>query len=172
MPHWLATQDAQQARTWLKRFDPAYWTVDFPRPMMAAVTTPVAHGLRVDLAFYHKDDLAGLIWTAEDKVDHPLLAYETSRDFRHCRLRFRWRSSGVKALDAVNGPTLKIEGRDATGAAKTWYVRLWNYAVGTPTDAVMTLDFDAMAGGFGAGGEPVWAGDIDRMFVSMVPHDV
>ena len=171
MEYWLATAADQQARTWLTRFDPVYWTVDFPRPMMAAVTTTGPHALRLDLAFYRKNDLAGLIWWAEDRVDHPLLAYETSRDFRRCVLSFRWRSAGVKPLDAVNGPTLTIEGRDAGGTGRSWYVRLWNYAVGDPEDAVVRLDFGALDGGFLLPGEadPVWAGDVDRMFVSMVP---
>ena len=80
--------------------------------------------------FLSEDDLAGLIWEAEDRWDHPLLRYETSRDFRNCRLAFRWRSGGVIALDGVNGPTLTVEGRDAEGEAATWYVRLWNYADG------------------------------------------
>jgi hypothetical protein len=172
MPHWRATAASQQRRTWVKRFDPVYWTVNFPRPMMAGVTTTGPHGLRVDLSFYRKDDLAGLIWDAVDTVDHPLLAYETSRDFRRCVLKFRWRSAGVKALDAINGPTLTIEGRNALGVAKSWYVRLWNYAVGSPTDVVVSLDFGALDGGFTLPGEadPVWAGDIDRMFVSLVPE--
>src|SRR3546814_5396743 len=74
-------------------------------------------------------------------------------------------------LDAVNGPTLTIEGRDANGAARSWYVRLWNYAVGTPSDAVVRLNFDDLDGGFLLPGEadPVYAGDIDRLFISMVP---
>ena len=57
--------------------------------------------------------------------------------------------------------------------ARAWYVRLWNYAVGTPTDAVVTLDFDAMQGGFLLPDEadPVHAGDIDRLFLSLVPAD-
>ncbi len=171
MPYWLATAAAQQRKTWVKRFDPVYWTANFPRPMMAGVTTTGPHGLRVDLSFYRTDDLAGLIWDAVDTVDHPLLAYETSRDFRRCQLQFRWRSSGVKVLDAISGPTLTIEGRDEAGVAKAWYVRLWNYAVGTPTDAVVTIDFGALDGGFTLPGEAdrVWAGDIDRMFVSLVP---
>ncbi|MDB5702171.1 MAG: hypothetical protein JWL66_2370 [Sphingomonadales bacterium] len=173
MAYWLATAASRRTTIWVKRFDPVYWTVDFPRPTMAAVTTPMdlaggPHGLRVDAVFYRKDDLAGLIWASVDTVDHPLLGYETSRDYRKTQLQFRWRSAGMKALDAINGPTLTIEGRDAAGVAYSWYVRLWNYAVGSPTDAVISLDFAALNGGFALPGEavPVWAGDIDRMFVA------
>jgi uncharacterized protein (TIGR02217 family) len=141
--------------------------------MVASVVTTGPASLRVDAVFYKADDLAGVIWEAEDRFDHPLLKYETLRDFRDCRLRFRWRSSGVMALDAINGPTLTIEGRDAAGVARSWYVRLWNYAVGTPEDAVVSLDFGAMVGGYELpeDSDLVWAGDIDRMFVSVVPAD-
>lgn len=157
--------------SFIKRFDARFWTVDFPRPMMASVTTIAADALRVEAIFYKADDLAGLIWDAEDGDDHPLLAYETARDFRGCTLRFRWRSGGIIPLNAINGPTLTIEGRDAAGAARTWLVRLWNYASGDPEDATIRLDFDALDGGFLLPGEAdrVWAGDIDRMFVSLVP---
>lgn len=172
MGWWLARERTVQAESVISRFDPRFWTVNFPRPMMAAVTATAPDALRVDAVFYRQDDLAGLIWEAEDRHDHPLLAYETSRDFRGCRLRFRWRSSGVLPLDAVNGPVLTIEGRDQSGAARAWYVRLWNYASGAPEDAVVTIDFAAVDGGFLLPGEadPVWAGDIDRMFVSLVPQ--
>jgi hypothetical protein len=159
----------------MTRFDPLYWTVDFPRPMMAAVTTVAADALRVDAVFYNRDDLAGLIWESADRHDHPLLRYDTARDYRACRLSFRWRSAGVLALDAVNGPVLTIEGRDADGTPRAWYVRLWNYARGTPEDARIAIDFAALDGGFLLPGErdPVWAGDVDRMFVSLVApgHD-
>jgi uncharacterized protein (TIGR02217 family) len=151
----------------VKRFDARYWTVDFPRPMMASVVTTGPRSLRVDALFYRADDLAGLIWESEDRHDHPLLRYETARDFRTCRLSFRWRSGGIVPLDAPNGPTLTIEGRDEAGAARSWYVRLWNYASGVPEDAQVTLDFAAIGGGW-TGEDPVWAGDIDRMFVSLV----
>lgn len=169
MGYWLCRERSGQEGAFVKRFDARFWTVDFPRPMMASVVTTAPDALRVDAVFYRRDDLAGLIWWAEDRYDHPLLAYETSRDFRRCVLRFWWRSSGVIALDAINGPTLTIEGRDASGAPQSWYVRLWNYAVGEPEDAAVTLDFDALADGFEPGGEAVWAGDVDRMFISLVP---
>ncbi|MES3047610.1 DUF2460 domain-containing protein [Sphingomonas faeni] len=173
MAHWLCSARSVQVEGLVSRFDPRFWTVDFPRPMMASVVTTGPASLRVDAVFYKADDLAGVIWEAVDRFDHPLLKYETSRDFRDCRLRFRWRSSGVMALDAINGPTLTIEGRDAAGVARSWYVRLWNYAVGTPEDAVVSLDFGVMVGGFELpeDSDPVWAGDIDRMFVSVVPPE-
>ena len=167
MGHWLAPPGSAKVFGTVKRFDARYWTVDFPRPMMASVVTTGPRSLRVDALFYRTNDLAGLIWECEDRHDHPLLRYETQRDFRRCRLSFRWRSGGIVPLDAPHGPTLTIEGRDAAGAARSWFVRLWNYASGSAEDAEVALDFAALAGGW-SGDEPVWAGDIDRMFVSLV----
>ncbi len=173
MGYCLTTDRVGRSEGFVSRFDPRFWSVNFSRPMMAAVTTTGADSLRIDCVFYRQDDLAGLIWEAEDRFDHPLLAYETARDFRACRLSFRWRSSGIRALDVTNGPVLTIEGRDAGGVARSWYVRLWNYAVGTPEDAVVAIDFASVIGGYLLPDEAdaVFAGDIDRMFVSLVPPD-
>ncbi len=171
MSYWLAKPGDAQVSAFVKRFDPRFWTVNFPRPMMASVTTTGPHSLRADCVFYKENDLCGLIWEAEDRFDHPLLAYETSRDFRGCTLSFDWLSSGIMPLDAINGPTLTIEGRDENGVARSWYVRLWNYASGTATGATITLDFAALNGGFTLPDEAVavWAGDVDRMFIALVP---
>jgi uncharacterized protein (TIGR02217 family) len=170
MSYWLATRRTVQQADVIQRFDPRFWTVDFPRPAMAAVTTAAPDALRVDAVFQKADDLVGLIWESEDRWDHPLLAYETRRDYARLTLSFRWRSAGVLPLDAINGPTLTIEGRNAAGVARAWYVRLWNYATGTPTDAQVTLPFSTLAGGFLLPGEadPVYPSDIDRMFISLV----
>lgn len=171
MAYWLCKQRKRQESRPVMRFDPRFWTLNFPRPMMASVISTGAESLRVDAAFYRANDLAGLIWESADRWDHPLLAYETNRDYRRLTLAFRWRSGGVMPLDAINGPTLTIEGRDAAGAPKSWYVRLWNYATGTPEDALITLPFSAIDGGFAlpADADPLFAGDIDRMFISIVP---
>ena len=169
----LVAAEPHHRKGWIKRFDPRFWTVNFARPMMASVGTTGPQALRVETVFYRNQDLAGLIWESEDRWDHPLLAYETARDFRHVQLAFRWRSGGVKPLDALHGPTLTIEGRDAAGNPRAWYVRLWNYAEGTGEDALIRLDFGALEGGYllPDEGDPVWAGDVDRMFVSLVPPD-
>ncbi|WP_353200768.1 DUF2460 domain-containing protein [Sandarakinorhabdus sp.] len=172
MRWWLASAADRQATRAVRRFDPRWWLVDFPRPMMASVVTDGPETVVVALEFQRRNDLAGLIWESADRWSHKLCALETRRDYRGLLWRFRWQSSGdVLPLDAINGPVLTIEGRDAGGAARTWYVRLWNYASGTSTDAEVRLDFDALAGGFllPAEADPVWAGDIDRMFVSLVP---
>ncbi|WIW87238.1 DUF2460 domain-containing protein [Sphingobium sp. V4] len=171
--YWLADARRGQEAGVLKRFAATHWTVNFPRPMMADVVTTAPDAVRVDAVFYGSGDLAGLIWEAEDRWSHPLLAYETSRDFRHCVLSFRWRSSGLRKLDETHGPTLTIEGRDEAGNPRAWYVRLWNHASGGPEDAVVTLDFAALVGGYELpeDADPVWAGDVDRMFISLVPPD-
>ncbi|NCP19363.1 MAG: DUF2460 domain-containing protein [Erythrobacter sp.] len=169
MAYWLASARKGQEHDHIQRFDPRFWTVNFPRPMMASVVTTAPDALRVTCEFHHSGELAGLIWASEDTLDHPLHAYATDRDYAHTVLSFHWRSGGVIALDAVNGPTLTIEGRDAAGNARSWYVRLWNYADGSPEDALVTLPFSSLESGFAVPGEPVHPGDIDRMFISLVP---
>ena len=79
MADWLASARNGQEYDHIQRFDPRFWTVNFPRPMMASVVTTGADALRVDATFYGSGDLAGLIWEAVDGWSHPLLAYETAR---------------------------------------------------------------------------------------------
>ncbi len=171
MAYWLCNHRRAQESVPLMRFDPRFWTLNFPRPMMASVVTTGPESLRVDAVFYRSNDLAGLIWESADIWDHPLLAYETNRDYRRLTVMFRWQSNGILPLDVINGPTLTIEGRDQAGQPKNWYVRLWNYAQGTPNDAIITLPFSQLEGGFLLPDEadPVFAGDIDRMFISLAP---
>lgn len=168
MAFWLARERQGQASDWIARFDPRFWTVNFPRPAMASLVATGPDALRVDCVFHHRDELVGLIWDSQDTLSHPLLGYATQHDYRRGTLKMRWRSGGLRALDQTHGPTLTIEGRDATGQSRSWFVRLWNYAVGTPEDARITLPFSELRAGFAAGGEPVEAADIDRMFVSLV----
>ncbi|MFV0645793.1 MAG: DUF2460 domain-containing protein [Sphingomonadaceae bacterium] len=169
MSFWLASHRSVQHHSAIQRFDPRFWTINFPRPMMASLVTTGPDSLRMDCEFHHASALAGLIWESKDRLDHPLLAYATNRDYTRGTLSFRWRSSGIIPLDEANGPTLTIEGRDAAGQPRVWYIRLWNYADGLPEDARITLAFSALESGFSLPGEPVWPGDIDRMFISLVP---
>lgn len=171
MGFWLAEQRTSQRSNTIQRFDPRFWTINFPRPMMASVVTTAPDALRVDAIFYNSDELAGLIWDSEDGLDHPLLAYETLTDYSRLSWRFRWRSSGIMPLDSVHGPTLTIEGYDAQGNPRSWYVRLWNYASGTSEDAYVSLEFSVLDGGFLLPGEadPVDPANIDRLFISIVP---
>ncbi|WP_265561947.1 DUF2460 domain-containing protein [Sphingomicrobium arenosum] len=169
--HWLTRPGEHLEKGWLKRFDPEHWTVDFPRGTIACIVTGTdGHSLEVEAEFLRRGDLVGLIWESEDRWSHPAHARATSRDYSGTRLSFRWQSTGLIGLDQPNGPTLTIEGRDAQGVARSWYVRLWNYAEGTAQNARIELDFDSLAGGWAAD-DPVAAGDIERLFVSLAPHD-
>jgi hypothetical protein len=40
MAFWLAAKRQGQDSDWIQRFDPRFWTIDFPRPMMASAITP------------------------------------------------------------------------------------------------------------------------------------
>lgn len=168
MAYYLASERRGQQTSFIQRFDPRFWTVNFPRPAMASVITKSASSIQIDVELHHEGELVGLIWDSVDSLDHPLLAYETNRDYSNTTLSFRWQSQGIVALDAINGPTLTIEGRDASGNAQTWFVRLWNYATGSPTDAFIELPFSALESGFTLPGTPVHPADIDRMFISLV----
>lgn len=172
MNHWFTRADAPIVKTHVKRFDPLHWTLDFPRGSIASVVTSAdGHGLSVEAEFLRKGDLVGLIYETEDRFAHPAHARETGRDYSNSVLSFHWASNGIIALDALNGPTLTIEGRDAAGNPYIWLVRLWNYAQGTPTSADVTLDFNALDGGFSlpADADRVDPRAIDRMFISLVP---
>ncbi len=171
MAFWLTRERRAQESSFIQRFDPRFWTVNFPRPAMASVVTTSADSMQIDVELHNDGELVGLIWDSVDSLDHPLLAYETNRDYSNTVLRFRWQSEGVIPLDAVNGPTLTIEGRDVAGNAQTWFVRLWNYAAGNPTDASIELRFSELVSGFTLPGTPIHPGDIDRMFISLVAPD-
>lgn len=174
MNYWFTSADAPVGTNFVKRFDPLHWTVDFPRGTVASIVVdPSAHKLTVEAEFLRRGDLVGLIFESEDRHAHPAHARETARDYSRTKLCFRWRSTGAVPLDQVNGPTLTIEGQDSSGAPRSWYVRLWNYATGTPEDAKVTIDFDALDGGYTlpAEAERVNPSAIDRMFISIVPPD-
>ena len=59
MPYWLASRRRGQEHDHIQRFDPRFWTVNFPRPMMASVVTTAPDALRVTCEFHHQGALAG-----------------------------------------------------------------------------------------------------------------
>ncbi|NJC06931.1 uncharacterized protein (TIGR02217 family) [Sphingomonas kaistensis] len=172
MRHWLTRDDRRLRRDVIKRFEPSHWTVDFPRGSMACVVShPGETRLTATATFGRKGDLVGLIFTTIDEAVHVAHRRHAITNYSRCTLRFRWRSIGLAQLDAVNGPSLTIEGRDEAGNERIWYVRLWNYATGSGSDATVELPFDRLMAGFqiDENSERIHVGDISRMFISLVP---
>lgn len=168
--YFLATTKDRRSPTAMNRFDPRFWVLNFPRPMMSTIRTLSATSMKVECNWLLEGDLGGFIWESVDNYDHTLTSYETNKDYSGLIFTFNWDSINVKPLDQTQGPTLTIEGRDAAGNARTWYVRLWNYKTsGTSTNCVISLNFDALDGGFNlpADADRVYPGDIDRMFISL-----
>ena len=112
--------------------------------------------------------LVGLIWESEDRFDHLLLSYDTDRDYSRTTLSFRWQSEGYPAAGCGAWTDAHHRRTRRHRAARTWYVRLWNYADGAPDDATVTLPFSQLREGWLADGAAVEPAEIDRMFISLV----
>lgn len=157
--------------TALQRFDPVFWLTNFgPIPMVASITIPRENSVRVDAISYGESDLTGFIWNSEDTKDHPMLRYETNKDYRNVTLEFTWIPFGPVAPlnDEQISPTLAMEGRDESGNPKVYFIRLYNYA----TDLLdgswrVSIDFDTAIAGWDETEEPLYAGDVDNIFISI-----
>lgn len=166
---YLASRNDRIATETRKRFDPLFWTTNFPNTMMASVRQTGPDSLLMDAIFHERGHLAGLIWESVDTVDHPTTAYDTKKDYRNCVLDFDYVLTGdVKAMDEVEGMVLTIEGRDAGGSPRIYYLQLYFCRTsGTGTAGHCTVDFSDLPDE--VGGASIYAGDVDRMFISLVP---
>ncbi|WP_298399544.1 DUF2163 domain-containing protein [Sphingobium sp.] len=150
----------------IRRFEPAYWTVDFPIAMMATVVTTGPNSLRLKALFRTNRDLMGLIWEVEDRDDHGAYAYPRRKDYRGCVLEFDWASSGIRQIDRLQSVTLTVE----TFTHGTHFIRIWNYKTsGTPDACHIRMVFDqSTRSGFYADTFVPWE-DVRRMFISLQP---
>lgn len=154
------------ANSTIRRFEPAYWTVDFPIAMMATLVTTDANSMRMKAVFRTNRDLMGIIWEVEDQDDHGVYAYPRRKDHRGCILEFDWVSSGIRPMDLLQSVTLTVE----TFTSGTHFVRIWNYKTsGTPDNCNIRLAMDetTKSGFFGDTNVP-WE-DVRRMFISVQP---
>ena len=125
MAFWLADQREGQASDWIQRFDPRFWTVNFPAPNGRIRYHDGHDGFRVDANFLRKQDLAGLIWESVDRHRPPAARLShPAATTRAASLRSAGTRPGSFRSTLPNGPTFTIEGRDESGAPRTWYVRL------------------------------------------------
>jgi uncharacterized phage protein (TIGR02218 family) len=154
------------ANSTIRRFEPAYWTVDFPIAMMATLVTTGANAMRLKALFRTNRDLMGLIWAIEDQDDHGAYAYPRRKDYRGCNLSFDWASSGIRPMDKLQSVTLTVE----TFNSGTHFIRIWNYKTsGTPNNCHISITFDASTlSGYYSDTTVPWA-DVKRMFISLLP---
>lgn len=131
----------------IRRFEPAYWTIDHPLTASASVTTSGANALRLSAQLRTKGDIVGLKWESEDRWSAQSLKYLTSTNYGGCVLEFDYSLSGLPGLNDTHGLVLTVT--DTDGAA--YYVKLSNYITsGTGTSGHIRLDFAGapVMGGF------------------------
>ena len=170
MTFWLARERRAQESTFMQRFDPRLLDGQLPAPRDGL------GGVRIG-----PDALRGRC-RAPSRGRNGRLESGTAR-IRSITLCWPTRPTAIirtPACASAGNPRESISlnqppradpydrGRDASGAPRTWYVRLWNYAEGTPSDAVITLPFSTLEDGYSLPGEPIYPADIDRMFISLV----
>ncbi len=146
-----------------QKFDARFWTLSNTVTMTASLSSVGDNEVNASGTFPNKNDMASIIWESTD--------FNNSKDYRGITLAFDYEGTNIPTIDATYGSTLTIEGRDEADAPVTYYIRLNNYVTST-TGGVshIELDFDTIMGGW-TPTVPVFAGDIDRMYLSFVPTD-
>ncbi len=136
----------------VRRFEPAYWHINMPMSISAALTTTGPDGLRLDAVLRRKNDLVGLKWSSRDDLSHPQLGYLESRNYVGTVWDFAFRVTGLPGLDAgaeiedVPGIVMTV----TDDAGQDYFIRLANYLTsGTAQAGTLHLDF---------AGAPVFAG--------------
>src|ERR1044072_3659441 len=150
----------------MQRFDPAYFTINFNKESAASLVATSANSLLVTIDFRTTQDLTGLYWWSTDNYSHTNYRYATNTDYSTTVLEFDFVLNNIRAIDALNGPTLAVQHVDTT----TQFVRIWNYLTsGTNMAGPSKLDFANVKAGFTATDAVDWT-TIDNMFLSLV-HD-
>lgn len=152
----------------MRKFEPAYWTVNFNTACAGALTTPGADEMKVTINFRTEGDLVGLIWESADTISHPLCRYKTSNDYSSNKIEFDLVMVGIAPIDAEIPPTLTVEHIDGSFS----YVRLFNYTTSLAPDGLsghVSLDFASVFGGWTATDAVDWT-SVKRMFISLIPE--
>lgn len=150
--------------TTIRRFEPAYWQVDFNVDSIASLVSPSPNELLLTVAFRTTWDLTGLKWMTTDTVDHPLCQYATDTDYSTTVLEFDWVSSGIRGPHEANGPTIAVTHTDSS----VQYVRFSNYLTsGIPTNGHYRLDFSTVGAGW-EGLDPIDWTTVDNLLLSVM----
>ena len=148
----------------MQRFDPRYWCVNFNTTAAGSVICTADDALLVTCNFRTDADLIGLYWYSDDTYSHANYRYESNYDYSTTILDFDFVLTNIRALDAVNGPTLTINHLDGT----VDYVRLSNYITsGTSSAGHVHLAFASVGSGWDGTGTIDWT-TVSNLMLSLV----
>lgn len=151
----------------IRKFEPAYWYINFPLPVTGAIVTTGPNSLRITGSLYTNKDNISQIWESKDTKDHPLFAYEFSRNYRDVILQFDYNLTGeLRGIGDAEGPVLTVT--DDLG--ENYYIRLANHTLpgSTPTQGTVRLVFNEVYAGEFEDFPVPWE-RVDEMFIFWTP---
>lgn len=150
----------------IRKFEPAYWYINFPIPATGAIVTQGANALKITMNLYTTHDNLSQIWESKDTKDHPLFAYGFSRNYRDCTLAFDYNISGaMRLMTQTDGPSLTC----IDDLGNSYFVRLNNYRTsGGDTSGHIVLNFDTVKAGEFMDIDVPWE-RIEQMFIFWIP---
>lgn len=131
----------------IRRFEPAFWTIDLPLSASASLITTGSTGLRLACTLRTAADVVGMRWESEDRWSARGLGYFTSPNYTACILDFDFALTGLPPISDNGGLVMTVTDADGTD----YFVRLANYMTsGDGMTGHIRLDFSGVPvlGGF------------------------
>lgn len=161
---YLVPQQPQSFNSTIRRFEPAYWDIDFNLECAATIITTGANAWRVKGLFRSNKCLTGVYFRSKDRFGHPLYSYQQKTDWTNCVLTFDLSYSGCPVInDTTRG--LVMTATDMSG--KPYYIYLKNFmTAGSPssTSGSFSINFSTAKAGVSATDTVPW-NFIDSVFI-------
>lgn len=158
--------------TTIRRFEPAFWDVDFDISSVATVVTTGPDAFTVKGILRTLGNLVGVFWRSHDKWGHPLFSYKTNVDWTNCTLAFDLTYTGCPTInDSANAGQNRLTMTVHDISGKPYYVYLMNYMTSGSANSrsgSFSLSFPSVFAGINAD-EPIPWDRIDNIFIGFVP---
>jgi uncharacterized protein (TIGR02217 family) len=161
---YLVPQQPQSFNSSIRRFEPAYWDIDFNLECSATIITTSANAWRLKGLFRSNKCLVGAFFRSKDRYGHPLYSYEQKADWTNCVLAFDLTYSGCPVINDLVRPLVMVA-TDMSG--QQWYIHLKNFmTAGSPssTSGSFSINTNTAKAGLSATDTVPW-NFIDNIYI-------
>ena len=169
---YLVPQQPQTFNTTIRRFEPAFWDVDFDLSAVATIVTTGADAFTVKGILRTTSNLVGVFWRSQDKWGHPLFSYEQEIDWRNCVLTFDLTYTNCPTIDdSANAGANQLTMTVTDMSGRPYYLYLENFQTAGSSNSrtgTFQIDFSTAMGGILEDETIPWD-FIDNIFIGFVP---